>query len=51
MSTLAPGFLPTRMTGKIVDRITPRVDDQAPLGRLGRPGELARGSGIVPVRA
>lgn len=44
VNALAPGFFPTRMTEKIVDRIAPLVAAQAPLGRLGRPGELAGGA-------
>lgn len=41
VNALAPGFFPTRMTEKIIDQIAPLVSAQAPLGRLGRPGELA----------
>lgn len=41
VNALAPGYFPTRMSAKILDRVEPYVTAQAPLGRLGRPGELA----------
>jgi gluconate 5-dehydrogenase len=41
VNAVAPGFFPTRMTEKILDQIDPIISAQAPLGRLGRPGELA----------
>jgi gluconate 5-dehydrogenase len=40
VNAIAPGFFPTRMTGKVLDRIQPELEKGIPLGRIGRPGEL-----------
>jgi NAD(P)-dependent dehydrogenase (short-subunit alcohol dehydrogenase family) len=40
VNALAPGFFPTRMTEKVVPRVTERLKHEAPLGRPGQPGEL-----------
>jgi NAD(P)-dependent dehydrogenase (short-subunit alcohol dehydrogenase family) len=41
VNALAPGFFPTRMTEKLLPRIEASLARQVPLGRSGRPGELA----------
>lgn len=40
VNALAPGFFPTRMTEKVVPKVTERLKHEAPLGRPGEPGEL-----------
>ncbi len=41
VNALAPGFFPTRMTEKLLARTEPLLAARIPLGRVGRPGELA----------
>ncbi|GIW24790.1 SDR family oxidoreductase [Meiothermus sp.] len=41
VNALAPGFFPTRMTEKLLARTEQLVNERTPLGRIGRPGELA----------
>lgn len=40
VNALAPGYFPTRMSEKILPQAEPYVASHAPLGRLGRSGEL-----------
>lgn len=40
VNALAPGFFPTRMTGKVLERLQPEIERHIPLGRIGRTGEL-----------
>jgi gluconate 5-dehydrogenase len=40
VNAIAPGFFPTRMTEKALERIGPEVEAQIPMGRVGRAGEL-----------
>ena len=40
VNAIAPGFFPSRMTEKVLDRIQSRVEAGIPLGRVGRAGEL-----------
>jgi NAD(P)-dependent dehydrogenase (short-subunit alcohol dehydrogenase family) len=41
VNAIAPGFFPTRMTEKNLPRIEKLLSERTPLGRAGRPGELA----------
>ncbi|GBD30151.1 3-oxoacyl-[acyl-carrier-protein] reductase FabG [bacterium HR32] len=40
VNAIAPGFFPTRMSGKLLERVGDRVVAQVPLGRLGQAGDL-----------
>jgi NAD(P)-dependent dehydrogenase (short-subunit alcohol dehydrogenase family) len=40
VNALAPGFFPSRMTQALIERNEAAMGAMAPLGRLGRPGEL-----------
>lgn len=40
VNAIAPGFFPSRMTEKVLERIGPEVEAQIPMGRVGRAGEL-----------
>lgn len=40
VNAIAPGFFPTRMSEKLLERVGDRVVGQVPLGRLGKPGDL-----------
>ncbi len=40
VNAIAPGFFPTRMSEKLLERVGDRVVAQVPLGRLGQPGDL-----------
>ncbi len=40
VNALAPGFFPSRMTEKILDRVSEHYRDRIPLRRIGRSGEL-----------
>jgi gluconate 5-dehydrogenase len=40
VNAIAPGFFPSRMTEQVIARGEARLRADAPLGRLGRPGEL-----------
>jgi len=40
VNAIAPGFFPSRMTEKVLERIQARVETGIPLGRVGRAGEL-----------
>jgi NAD(P)-dependent dehydrogenase (short-subunit alcohol dehydrogenase family) len=37
---IAPGYFPSRMTEKVLPMVQARVEEQIPLGRIGREGEL-----------
>ena len=41
MNSIAPGMFRTRMTEAILDRAEEVVAGSMPMGRIGRPGELA----------
>jgi len=41
VNALAPGFFPTRMSERIIERGQEYISRLAPLGRVGQPGELA----------
>jgi NAD(P)-dependent dehydrogenase (short-subunit alcohol dehydrogenase family) len=40
VNALAPGFFPSRMTEKILDRVSEHYRDRIPLRRIGKSGEL-----------
>ena len=40
VNAIAPGFFPSRMTEKVLERIQSEVEAQIPMGRVGRRGEL-----------
>ena len=40
VNAVAPGFFPSRMTEKVLDRHQARIEERIPMGRIGRPGEL-----------
>ncbi|MBI1353029.1 MAG: glucose 1-dehydrogenase [Acidobacteria bacterium] len=40
VNAVAPGFFPSRMTEKLLERMQPQYEAQVPLGRVGRAGEL-----------
>ena len=40
VNTIAPGYFPSKMTGKILADHGEELIDQTPLGRLGGPGDL-----------
>jgi NAD(P)-dependent dehydrogenase (short-subunit alcohol dehydrogenase family) len=40
VNAIAPGFFPTKMTEKVIPRITERLQEHNPLQRAGKPGEL-----------
>ena len=40
VNAIAPGFFPSRLTEKVLERIQPELEREIPLGRVGRAGEL-----------
>ena len=42
VNTVAPGFVATEMVGSIPEKVIDRIKSQIPVGRLGRPDEVAR---------
>ena len=40
VNAIAPGFFPSRMTAKLLERMQEQYEANVPLGRVGRPGEL-----------
>ncbi len=40
VNAIAPGFFPSRMTEKVLERMQSGIERGIPLGRIGRPGEL-----------
>ncbi len=40
VNAIAPGFFPSRMTEKVLDRVEAKYQTRVPLGRIGRTGEL-----------
>ncbi len=40
VNAIAPGFFPTRMTEKLLEKIKPAAEASIPLGRIGKEGEL-----------
>jgi gluconate 5-dehydrogenase len=40
VNAIAPGFFPTRMTGKVLGRLQAGLEPRIPLGRIGAPGEI-----------
>ncbi len=40
VNAIAPGFFPTKMTEKVIPRITERLQQHNPLKRAGKPGEI-----------
>jgi NAD(P)-dependent dehydrogenase (short-subunit alcohol dehydrogenase family) len=40
VNAIAPGFFPSRMTEKVLERMQSGIEQSIPLGRIGRPGEL-----------
>jgi NAD(P)-dependent dehydrogenase (short-subunit alcohol dehydrogenase family) len=40
VNAIAPGFFPSRMTEKVLERMQAGIEQAIPLGRIGRPGEL-----------
>ncbi len=42
VNTVAPGFVATEMLENIPDKVLDKIKSQIPLGRLGRPDEIAR---------
>jgi acetoacetyl-CoA reductase/3-oxoacyl-[acyl-carrier protein] reductase len=42
VNTVAPGFIATEMLEHIPEKVLDRIKSQIPLGRLGRPDEIAR---------
>lgn len=41
VNAIAPGFFPTRMTEKLLPHVEPYLQKNVPLGRAGKPGEVA----------
>lgn len=42
VNAVAPGFIETEMTANVPDKIIERISDRTPLGRLGKPAEVAQ---------
>ena len=40
VNAIAPGFFPSRMTEKVLERMQTEVEAEIPMGRVGRAGEL-----------
>jgi gluconate 5-dehydrogenase len=40
VNAIAPGFFPSRMSEKVLDRALPQLEARIPMRRIGRPGEL-----------
>ena len=40
VNAIAPGFFPSRMTGKVLAAAQPYIESGIPMGRVGNPGEL-----------
>jgi NAD(P)-dependent dehydrogenase (short-subunit alcohol dehydrogenase family) len=40
VNAIAPGFFPSRMTEKVLERFLPKIEERIPMGRVGCPGEL-----------
>ena len=40
VNAIAPGFFPSRMTEKVLERHQSKLEERIPMGRVGRPGEL-----------
>jgi NAD(P)-dependent dehydrogenase (short-subunit alcohol dehydrogenase family) len=40
VNAIAPGFFPSRMTEKVLEKMQAGIEQAIPLGRVGRPGEL-----------
>jgi gluconate 5-dehydrogenase len=40
VNAIAPGFFPTRMSEKVLERIGEQYEAMTPLGRVGQPGEI-----------
>ncbi|KUO95672.1 hypothetical protein ATW55_15255 [Ferroacidibacillus organovorans] len=41
VNVIAPGYITTRMTEKLAPELSEKLADQIPLGRLGRPEDVA----------
>jgi 3-oxoacyl-[acyl-carrier protein] reductase len=41
VNSVAPGFIDTEMTSSLPDEVRTRILDRIPLGRMGRPEEVA----------
>ncbi len=41
MNSVAPGFIDTEMTASLPDEVRTRILERIPLGRMGRPEEVA----------
>ena len=42
VNTVAPGFIATEMLENIPEKVLEKIKAQIPVGRLGRPDEIAR---------
>jgi acetoacetyl-CoA reductase/3-oxoacyl-[acyl-carrier protein] reductase len=42
VNTVAPGFIATEMLGSVPEKVLDKIKSQIPVGRLGRPDEVAR---------
>jgi NAD(P)-dependent dehydrogenase (short-subunit alcohol dehydrogenase family) len=40
VNAIAPGFFPSRMSEKVLEKVGPEVEARIPMGRIGRAGEL-----------
>jgi NAD(P)-dependent dehydrogenase (short-subunit alcohol dehydrogenase family) len=40
VNAIAPGFFPSRLTEKVLERVQPEIEAGVPMGRTGQPGEL-----------
>jgi gluconate 5-dehydrogenase len=40
VNAVAPGFFATRLTEKVLDKVSSDIEANVPIGRIGRPGEL-----------
>jgi gluconate 5-dehydrogenase len=40
VNAIAPGFFPSRMTERVLEKIQPDIERRIPMGRVGRAGEL-----------
>ena len=49
-NAVAPGFIQTEMTAAMPEKVLTMMADKTPLGRLGQPGDVLPGVGVLPRR-
>ena len=47
VNAIAPGFIETDMTGKLSDRVKEQAILQIPLGKIGKPEDVAKLAGFL----